>query len=295
MHLQSSVSHLGWFKSFFSNRVFSPAIAISFSLILSACGGGGNSVTENDLPEPSSDGVAPELVYVEIKQSGEKFASANGVAKLGQNVQINFESNEAIMKPIVMINDVEASVSGSVTNWSALREMTESDVDGIVTFRISFTDISGVDGVDVTSVIGNQDEDGNSYESQVKYCAEGCVDPVEDPLIGTWKLDGEGAAGVGPNPLSKEWWSSTAANGAGPNERACWFDDEYVLSGSGNAGSFTNELGGETWLEGWQGGAEGCGAPVAPHDGSASATFNYVEGAGSIDFYWCLLALEPFW
>ena len=61
MHLQSSVSHLGWFKSFFSNRVFSSAIAISFSLILSACGGGGNSVTENDLPEPTSDGVAPVL------------------------------------------------------------------------------------------------------------------------------------------------------------------------------------------------------------------------------------------
>ena len=61
MHLQSSVSHFGWVTSFFSNRVFSSFIAISFSLILSACGGGGNSVTENDLPEPTSDGIAPVL------------------------------------------------------------------------------------------------------------------------------------------------------------------------------------------------------------------------------------------
>ena len=31
----------------------------------------------------------------------------------------------------------------------------------------------------------------------------------------------------------------------------------------------------QTWVEGWQngGGAEGAGAPVAPHDGSANATY----------------------
>ena len=54
MHLQSSVSHLGWFKSIFSTNKFSAILAISFSLILSACGGGGNSVTENDLQDPTS-------------------------------------------------------------------------------------------------------------------------------------------------------------------------------------------------------------------------------------------------
>ena len=33
-------------------------------------------------------------------------------------------------------------------------------------------------------------------------------------------------------------------------------------------------MGGETWIETWQGASQdGCGTPVAPHDGSADATF----------------------
>ena len=44
----------------------------------------------------------------------------------------------------------------------------------------------------------------------------------------------------------------------------------------GDNGSFDNVQGDETWLEPWQGvEAEGCGAPAAPHDGSADATFVY--------------------
>ncbi len=273
MRSQSSVSYLGWFKSFFQSNHFGSALALSFTLFLSACGGGGNTVTENDLADPSGlDGVAPELEYVEIKQSGEKFASAGGVAKLGQNVQLNFRSSEAIMTPEVMINGVSVSVSGSVTNWSAMKEMDESDEDGVVTFSISFTDISGEPGVTVTEVIGN--------DSQVEYCAEGCVAPAEDPIIGIWKLDGDGAAGVGPAPLDKQWWSSSAGNGAGPDDRPCWFDDAYVFSGSGNSGSFENEMGGLT-LVGYQDGPEDvCAAPQSPHDGSGSATFNFVENVG---------------
>ena len=41
-------------------------------------------------------------------------------------------------------------------------------------------------------------------------------------------------------------------------------------------GNFHNILDGETWLEGWQnGGVEECGTPVAPHDGSNAATFDF--------------------
>ncbi len=97
MHLQSSVSHFGWVTSFFSNRVFSSFIAISFSLILSACGGGGNSVTENDLPEPTSDGIAPVLTSVIILQSQEIEASSDGVTKLGQSIKVDITASEALM------------------------------------------------------------------------------------------------------------------------------------------------------------------------------------------------------
>ena len=42
-------------------------------------------------------------------------------------------------------------------------------------------------------------------------------------------------------------------------------------------------MGDDTWLEPWQGvDAEGCGAPVAPHDGSVAATFSYDEAAGTM-------------
>jgi hypothetical protein len=42
-------------------------------------------------------------------------------------------------------------------------------------------------------------------------------------------------------------------------------------------------MGGNTWLETWQGvDAEGCGAPVAPHDGSNAATFNYDADANTL-------------
>ena len=100
MRPQSTVSYLGWFQSFFQANHLGSVLALSFSLFLAACGGGGNTVTENDLPEPAgADGIAPTLEFVEIKQSGEKFATPGGFAKLGQNVQINFRSSEALMKP----------------------------------------------------------------------------------------------------------------------------------------------------------------------------------------------------
>ena len=39
-------------------------------------------------------------------------------------------------------------------------------------------------------------------------------------------------------------------------------------------------MGDETWVEGWQGGGDACGAPVAPHDGSNPATFT--DNGGSV-------------
>ena len=42
-------------------------------------------------------------------------------------------------------------------------------------------------------------------------------------------------------------------------------------------------MGGETWLEGWQGvDPDQCGTPVYPHDGSNPATWTYDEGAGTL-------------
>ena len=92
---------------------------------------------------------------------------------------------------------------------------------------------------------------------------------------GTWKLSTTSPPlGVGPNQGDTSWWSGGA-------DRACLVDDEYVFNADG---SFQNVLQTETWLEPWQGkNPEGCGAPVAPHNGTiTTATWVYSPTNGTI-------------
>ena len=98
------------------------------------------------------------------------------------------------------------------------------------------------------------------------------------PIAGTWKLAPEaGALKVGPSYGSGDWWTSDAQ---AVIDRSCLFDDEYVFSLDG---TFSNVLGNQTWLEGWQGMTpDGCGTPVAPHTGSNAATYLYDATAGTI-------------
>ncbi|MBW6492190.1 MAG: carboxypeptidase regulatory-like domain-containing protein, partial [Lentimicrobium sp.] len=97
------------------------------------------------------------------------------------------------------------------------------------------------------------------------------------PLEGTWKVANEpGSFGVGPVQGDMSWWSIPAGELAA---RACFFDDKYVFNADG---SFQNVMDGLTFLEPWQGGWYNCGTPVAPHDGSADATYDYNASAGTI-------------
>ena len=81
---------------------------------------------------------------------------------------------------------------------------------------------------------------------------------------------------MGPGEFDGGWWQLGTAD---VTARACLLDDVYALNADG---SFENRMGGETWLEGWQGADEGCGAPVEPHDGTAEATWSYDEAAGEL-------------
>ena len=57
--------------------------------------------------------------------------------------------------------------------------------------------------------------------------------------------------------------------------RSCLFDDKFIMHADG---SFDNDFGSETWVEGWQGiDQESCSAPVAPHDNSNDASWSYNE------------------
>ena len=109
------------------------------------------------------------------------------------------------------------------------------------------------------------------------------VDPDPEPVVteglpGTWKLAPiAGALAVGPAKGDFSWWSNNAGD---VDTRACLFDDKFVFAADG---TFSNVQDGETWLEGWQGmDPEGCGIPVAPHDGSNAATWAFDEAAGTI-------------
>jgi len=84
--------------------------------------------------------------------------------------------------------------------------------------------------------------------------------------------------GVGPAQGDISWWSNSEEDVA---TRACFFDDTFVF---GADGSFANNMGDATWLEGWQGAeADGCGTPVYPHDGAATDyTYTYDADASTI-------------
>ena len=104
----------------------------------------------------------------------------------------------------------------------------------------------------------------------------GPIDPgnggSDHPLAGTsWSIASEaGALGVGPSEGDYSWWSSSAED---ITTRACLFDDTYVFNADG---TFSQDMQGSTWLESWQAGApaEGCGTPIAPHNGSNAATWS---------------------
>ncbi|MCO4811394.1 MAG: hypothetical protein KC572_07320 [Gammaproteobacteria bacterium] len=256
MQRQIFNSHRGLDGNFASR--FGALLVMTGMLLLSACGGGGDTVTQNNLPEPGRDGVAPVLTTVTMQP--------NGIVEAGQSVLIEFEASEALMKPVVYINNVQAEVTGSIRNWSAVRGMTEFEPQGFVTFSIVYQDISGELG---QAVIATTNDSGACIGEECP------TDDLLGPLEGKWKLE---FAGVGPSQEDASSFFNISDTGPdGP--RACWFDDLYEF---GADGSFRNVQGDETWLEAWQGVAEGCGAPIAPHDGSNNAVFGYDEEAATL-------------
>lgn len=90
-------------------------------------------------------------------------------------------------------------------------------------------------------------------------------------IEGTWRLAPvPGAFAVGPNQGDGSWYSSSMND---VTSRACFFDDSITFSAGG---VMTHYMDGATWREGWQGiSPDGCGVPVAPHDGTTNAPYNY--------------------
>lgn len=114
--------------------------------------------------------------------------------------------------------------------------------------------------------------------------ATACFDSCDDcinyaaALVGSWSPIG---MGVGEAKGNEGWWSYPR-----DGSRGCWEDDVFEFKADG---TFSVDLGADTWLEPWQGkDPEGCGAPVAPHvNGDYSYTLDVgamtlkLDGAGA--------------
>ncbi len=154
------------------------------------------------------------------------------------------------------------------------------------TFEVTVAELEDF-GLDLTNVNTGivafptfGDQQGYSFEiANVRWEVEGSGGggTPSTGFAGTWQIAPEaGSLGVGPAEFDISWWNADDGVIA---VRDCLFDDEYIFN---RDGSFQNELQSETWLEPWQGVAEGCGAPVAPHDGGGEATWVFDEAAGEL-------------
>jgi Secretion system C-terminal sorting domain len=115
-----------------------------------------------------------------------------------------------------------------------------------------------------TDGIQNGDETGIDCGGS---CPNICPQPVT--LTGTWRMKPQAAAfAVGPSQGDGSYYANDVA---AITARACFFDDDYIFNANG---TFNNALGPQSWIEGWQGGTDACGTPVAPHNGSNAATWS---------------------
>lgn len=97
-------------------------------------------------------------------------------------------------------------------------------------------------------------------------------------IEGAWKIAPQaGAIGVGPELGDITWWSN---NEGDLTTRACYFDDKYVFETDGTFNLIQEDA---TWIEEWQGSdPPSCTTPVAPHDGSNAATWEFDATAGTV-------------
>ncbi|MGB1869187.1 MAG: hypothetical protein ACPHLL_07850, partial [Porticoccaceae bacterium] len=90
MRQQTTVGMSGWLKGLLQTNHLGAIVALSFSLILSACGG---SDKKTDIsPEPGPDGVAPTLTEVTIANG----FNASDEVELGDTVKLEFTASESL-------------------------------------------------------------------------------------------------------------------------------------------------------------------------------------------------------
>jgi len=201
------------------------------------------------------------LKYATLNYQGTQFAAALDVSTYSV-LHVDYFTSDATALDFFLIS------SGPVEVAKALPVTSKGQWNSIDIPLSSFSPVVLSDLIQF-KVVGN----GTVYFDNIYFKKEAVA---ANPLAGTWKITPvAGSLAVGPSKGSGEWWSIDAA---GVTTRACYYDDQYVF---GTDGSFSNVMGTQTWVEGWQGGGDACGTPVAPHNG-ATATYVYDAAAGTV-------------
>ncbi len=103
------------------------------------------------------DNTAPTLTAVSITSNNSNDITR---ATTGNTITLSFTSSEPIETPTVTFGGVAASVTvtGSNTSWNAETTIASTDVEGVVAFSISYSDLVANDGSIVTRpTAGNPD------------------------------------------------------------------------------------------------------------------------------------------
>ncbi|MBF8150245.1 hypothetical protein ITJ86_10070 [Winogradskyella sp. F6397] len=211
------------------------------------------------------------LQYSNLSYQGNQFADPIDVSQM-EYIHLDIWTADVLQSvDVFLISATESNGERAVTVDLTPNEWTS------VSIPISeFTDQDGFDVTDIHQLKyeGTPSSEGTAFIDNI-YFYRAATQQLS--IAGTWRVAAEdGSFAVGPAVGDTSWYS---CEGECVAARACYFDDAYVF---GADGSFTNILGSESWIEPWQGGEDNCGAPVAPHDGSGSATYTFDSESGAL-------------
>lgn len=211
------------------------------------------------------------IQYAKLNYQGVQFAAAQNVSNMQYlHMDVWTADLEALEIFPISVGSGEKSVTKALTKdeWTTI-EIPISD------FTDQGLDMSDIHQFKFVGSPWNAGGFGTVFIDNI-YFYKNPSQPT--PLAGKWQVKKvAGALKVGPAKGNGDWWQSSADDVTG---RACFFDDDFIFNSDG---SFQISMGDQTWVEAWQGAsADGCAAPVAPHDGAGTYSFVHDQSTNTV-------------
>ena len=209
--------------------------------------------------------------YANLNYQGVQFAAAQNVSNMQYlHMDVWTADLEALEIFPISVGSGEKSVTKTLTKdeWTTI-EIPISD------FTDQGLDMSDIHQFKFVGSPWNAGGFGTVFIDNI-YFYKNPSQPT--PLAGKWQVKKvAGALKAGPAKGNGDWWQSSADD---VTARACFFDDDFIFNSDG---SFQISMGDQTWVEAWQGAsADGCAAPVAPHDGTGTYSFVHDQSTNTV-------------